>query len=92
VVDIILAAGFSGLADGFLGLAFAADEEDVFLLAGELAEELGGVVNLIDGLLDVEDVDLVAGLQDEGLHLGIPAAGLVTEVDSGFDEFGEDLI
>ena len=51
----------------------------------------GGDIDLLDGLLDVEDVDLIAGIEDEGFHLRIPAFGLVTEVDTSFDEFGEDL-
>jgi hypothetical protein len=62
------------------------------LLAGQFSKEVGGGVDLLDGFLNVEDVDLIPGFQDEGLHLGIPTAGLVAEVDSGFDEFGEDLI
>jgi hypothetical protein len=92
MVDVILAAGFSSLLDGFLRLALAADEEDFFAFAGEVGQEFGRFVNLAHGFLDVEDVDLVAGIQDEWLHLWVPTLGLVTEVDSGFDEFGEDLI
>jgi hypothetical protein len=59
-------------------------------LRARSAEEIGRSVDLLDGFLDVEDVDLVLGAHDELLHLGVPALGLVTEMDSGFDEFGED--
>jgi hypothetical protein len=89
MVHVILVAGFRGLFDGFLGLALAADEEDLLVLAGEIAEEVSGLVDLIDGLLDVEDVDVVAGAHDEFFHLGVPALGLVSKVDASFDEFGE---
>ena len=92
VIDVELSAGFCCFTNGFLGLAFATDEEDLLLLAGQFTEELGSDVDLFDGFLDIEDVDLVPGFQDERLHLGVPTAGLVAEVDSGFDEFGEDLI
>jgi hypothetical protein len=91
MVDVELAAGFGGLFDGFLRLAFAADKEDLFALAGEVGEEISRLVDLFDGFLDVEDVDLVLGAHDEALHLGVPALGLMSEMDSGFDEFGEDL-
>jgi hypothetical protein len=36
MIDVKLAAGFGGLFDGFLRLAFAADEEDFFAFAGEV--------------------------------------------------------
>ncbi len=91
VIHVELAAGFSCLADGFLGLALAADEEHALAFAGEFRQEIGSDIDLFDGLLDVEDVDLIAGIEDEGLHLRIPAFGLVTEVDTSFDEFGECL-
>jgi hypothetical protein len=32
-------------------------------------------------------VDLVAVTEDERGHLGVPEAGLVTEVDTGFQHF-----
>ena len=40
-------------------------------------------------LLDImlpgdDDMDAVAGAEDEGTHLGVPATGLVAEVHTGF--------
>ena len=91
MVDVELTASFGGLLHGFLSLAFAADEEDFFAAAGEVGQEFSGRVDLLDGFLDVEDVNLVFGAHDEILHLGVPALGLMSEMDSGFDELGEDL-
>jgi hypothetical protein len=39
---------------------------------------------MADGLLEVDDVDLVAMAEDERGHLRVPEAGLVAEVDAGF--------
>src|SRR5574343_341043 len=38
-------------------------------------------------LFQVDDVDLVAMAENEGGHLGVPEAGLVTEMDTGFQHF-----
>jgi hypothetical protein len=92
MVHVELAAVFGGFLHGVLRLAFATDEKDLFLLAGEVAEENGGFVNLLEGFLKVDDMDAVAGFENEPLHTGVPAAGLVTEMSSGFDEFCELLL
>ncbi len=39
-----------------------------------------------DGLGEIDDVDPVALGEDERAHLGIPAAGLMAEVDSGLEQ------
>ena len=38
-------------------------------------------------LFEVDDVDLVAMAEDVRGHLGVPEAGLVTEMDTGFQHF-----
>jgi len=47
---------------------------------GFLAHEAHRLVQLANGLLEVDDVDTVALGEDKGPHARIPAAGLVTEV------------
>ena len=46
----------------------------------------------LERLLEVDDVDAVALAVDEPLHLRVPAAGLVTEVDTGLEQLlhGDD--
>ncbi len=92
MVHVELAAGLGGLLHGLLGLALAADEKDALLLCGEIAEEIGRHFDLAERFLEVDDVDAVPFFEDEPLHSGMPAAGLVSEMDSGFDEFSELLV
>jgi hypothetical protein len=37
-----------------------------------------------DGALQVYDINPVASAKDKGFHLGVPSAGLMTEMDSRF--------
>ena len=57
-----------------------------------LLDELVGVVDVRQRLLQVDDVDAVALGHDEALHLGVPATGLVPEVDAALEELahGDD--
>lgn len=89
MIDIKLATGFSRFTDSFLSLAFTADEEDFFTFTSEFSEEVCCDVDLFNGFFEVENMDLVAGFQDEGFHFWVPAFGLVSKVDSCFDEFCE---
>ena len=49
-------------------------------------DEVVGVVDVRQRLLQVDDVDAVALGEDEALHLGVPAAGLVSEVDTALEQ------
>jgi hypothetical protein len=53
----------------------------------QLAHELHRVVEERLRLLEVDDVDLVAMAVDVRGHLGVPEAGLVAEMDTGFQHF-----
>ena len=74
------------LRDGLLGLLLGADEQDGAAVGDGLLDELVGAVDVGQRLLEVDDVDAVALGEDEALHLGVPAAGLVAEVDTGVEE------
>ena len=65
---------------------FGADEEDVLAALGDGANEVVGFLELLNGLLQVDDVDAVALGVDVGSHFGVPAAGLVAEVDACFEQ------
>ena len=54
---------------------------------GDFAEEILRDLELLDGLLEVNDVDAVARFEDEGLHLGVPTLGAVTEMDARVQQF-----
>ena len=62
------------------------DEQDLVAAGDGLADEVERDVQALDGLGQVDDVDPVALGEDERAHLGVPAAGLVAEVDSGLEQ------
>ena len=69
-----------------LRLALGADEEDAPVVARELPHELGGLIEHLDRLLQIDDVDPASTTEDVPLHLRVPATGLVTEVNAGFEQ------
>jgi len=70
-------------------LALRANEEDVLAAHDDFADELLRQLELTEGLLEVDDVDPVALRENEAAHLGIPTAGLVSEVDARLEELLE---
>ena len=69
--------------DALLGRPLGADEQDGAAVRGHAAEKVQGVVVEGKGLLEIDDVDLVAFAEDVGKHLRVPEACLVAEVDAG---------
>jgi hypothetical protein len=68
-------------------LTLGADEEDILPLGGHLADEAGGVLEHLQGLLKIDDVNPVTFAEDVLFHLRIPALGLVPEVNASFEQF-----
>jgi hypothetical protein len=50
----------------------------------QVTHECVSGLDALKGLLQVDDVNVVALTKDEATHLGVPTTGLVTEVNSGF--------
>src|SRR5207245_7083747 len=76
-------AGARGLGlDRLLRLLLGADEKDWPAARGDTAHEIPRVVEKPDRLLQVDDVDAVARGEDVGLHLWVPAAGLMSKVNT----------
>ena len=86
-VTIELAAFLGGVLDGLLGLLLGADEQHFAAFAHGRREEIAGGFQLVERLAQVNDVNAVAGVEDEGLHLGVPAFGLVSKMDAGIQQF-----
>ena len=78
------------LLDASLRLALGSHEDDVLAFRGDLLDQLAGEEKTLNGLLDVDDVDLVPGGEDVRSHLRIPVTSTLAEVDAGFDEFFDD--
>ena len=70
------------LGYGFLGLLLGTNEQDVATASHSLLNEVVGTVDFLNALTQVDDVDTVALGEDKALHLGVPATGLVSEVDT----------
>jgi hypothetical protein len=71
----------------FTGLTLRADHQDRAAVGSQLLGELLCLLEQWQRLFQVDDVDLVAVTKDVRGHLGVPEAGLVTEVDTGFQHF-----
>ena len=79
--------GAGGLfLDGVLSLLLGADEEHRSCRRRPAGGRSHRLVEATDGLLQVDDVDAVALGEDERAHTRVPAAGLVAEVDAGFEQ------
>jgi len=85
-VDVVTAATGSFFLDGILSLLLGADEQDVTAIGGNFTNEAISFFQLLNGLLQVDDVDTVTLGVDVGSHFGVPAAGLVTEVYAGLQQ------
>eukprot|EP01139_Manchomonas_bermudensis_P020383 Amastigsp_a678623_9.p2 type:complete len:188 gc:universal Amastigsp_a678623_9:706-143(-) len=79
------APGFGG--NQLTGLALGADHQDGAAVGRQLFGELHRVLEHRQRFFEVDDVDTVAMAEDIRGHLGIPEAGLVTEMDAGFQHF-----
>ena len=79
-------------AIGFLGLLLGADEQHLAAAGDGVLDEGVRAVDVGQRLLQVDDVDAVALGEDEPLHLRVPTAGLVSEVDAALEELagGDD--
>ena len=87
LVDVRHAAALGLGRDHLARLALGADHQDRAAAARQLAHELHRVVEERLRLLEVDDVDLVPMAVDVRGHLGVPEAGLVSEMDAGFQHF-----
>ena len=84
--DVGLPGVAADLLDDVLGLLLGTDEEDLLAAPDDISQVFAGDVELLLGLLEVDDVDAVARREDVRAHTGVPAAGLVAEVNSGLQQ------
>jgi len=81
-VVLVGLGGFGG--HGFLGLALGTDEQHLAAVGHGVDHLVIGHAEQLHGLLQVDDMDAVAGAEDVRTHLGVPTTGLVTEMHAGF--------
>ena len=92
MVDVVLTSGFRGFADGFLGLALAADEEDLLVAACQIGQEGASLVQAFFRFFKVDDMDTGLVLEKVLLHAGVPFAGLVAQMNTGFNHLVNQII
>ena len=85
-IYIICAGALGFLTDGISGLLFGAYKKNGTAVGGKLADIVISFFQLFYGLLQVDNVDPVTLGKDVLGHLGVPAAGLVTEMHAGFQK------
>ena len=88
LVHIKLSASLRRFLDRFLRLLLATDEKNLPAAPRHFLEKISRALQLLHRLIEIDDVDLVALLENERLHLRIPALGLVTKMDACFEQFG----
>ena len=86
LVDIEHFAALGFLLDGFLGLLLGAYEQHGAAFHGQIADEVISLIDLLNGLLQVNNVDAVALGEDVFLHLRVPTTGLVAKMHTGFKQ------
>jgi hypothetical protein len=74
------------LLNDFLGLLLGAHEQQRAASCDGVDDEVVGLVKQAHGVLQVDDVDAVASPEDIGLHLRVPALGLVAEVNASLEQ------
>ena len=82
VVDVRHVRGAGDLCDGVTGLLLGADEQHGSAAAGDVADELAGLVEQLLGLDQVDDVDATGFTVDVAAHFRVPTTGLVPVVDA----------
>ena len=87
LVDVVLGGVVGGLAHGVAGLALGAHEDDPTTVLDQVHQDGVGFVDRTHGVLEIDDVDAVAGAEDEAPHAGVPALSLVSEMDPGGEQF-----
>ena len=85
-IDKMHAAAGSLVTDGFLRLLLGADKQDFAALSGNVTDKVVGLVQLLHGLLQVNDIDTIALGEDILRHFGVPAAGLMAEMDASLQK------
>ncbi len=72
--------------DGFAGLFLGTHEKNRLAVGHDVGDEIVCAFEHAYGLLQIEDVDTVAGAENVLFHLRVPPFGLMAEVDARFQQ------
>jgi hypothetical protein len=84
LVDVELPARQCGFFYRFLRLLLATDKQNSATAACDFLEEIGSPPELPYRFIQIDDVNLIALLKDERLHLWIPTLRLVSKMNTSF--------
>src|SRR6202035_2485450 len=86
LIDVEHPATLRFFGNRVLRLALRTHEQHNAAIVCQILHKLRCLFEHLQGLLQVDDVDPVALSEDVLLHLGIPALGLMPEVDARFEQ------
>ena len=86
MVDERLANAIRFFFDDLASAALGANKQNFVVGCRHLLDHVDRFVQRRQGVLEVDDVNLVARAEDEFTHLRIPVLGLVTEVSTCFQQ------
>ena len=86
MVHVILTAALGRIGDMLGRGALGADEQHAAAGGGDVANRLQGAFQRRHGLLQVDDMHLVAHAEQERRHARVPTAGVVTKVNAGLEQ------
>jgi len=89
---VVHADGRGVLLYGFAGLTLRAHQQHVLAARDHLRQKFLRQQDALEGFLDVDNVDEVPLAEDVRLHLGVPAADAVTEVDPRVNQIPDQLL
>ncbi len=87
LVHIKLSAGDGRLFHRFLRLLFAADKKNFPATSRYFLQKFRCAMQLAHRLIKINDVDLIALLENEWLHFRVPPLRLMAKVDTSFKQF-----
>ena len=82
--DIKLPAIPSGFLHRLLRLLFGANEQNAAAFENRVGQKVTRRFQSGERFAQVNDVDPVAGIEDEWFHLGVPSLGLMSKMDARF--------
>src|SRR5690606_29443518 len=86
MVDVVLRALLCRLSDRLGGLTLRADKKHAATGSNHVTHCDERLMKQRNGLREVDDVDIVTIAEEELLHLRVPAVGLVTKVNTSFQQ------
>ena len=86
MVDIVLAATLGCFGDFLSGLAFGTDEKYPPAAGDDVAHRRHRPIQHGHRLLQIDDMDAVAGPKQVGGHFRVPTPGVMSEMDASLQE------